>query len=339
MKAARYTAYGGPTTIAIDEVPIPSPGPGDLLIRVHAAPVTAGDVRMRSGKVPRGMGLVLRLVIGLRRPKVAPGWSFAGTVAGLGDGVTGFRLEDRVFGLKGFKGGAHRDYLTIPATGLVLPLPDSLTKAEGAAFCFGGLTATQALIDEARVGPGHRVLVAGATGAVGSAAVQIARHLGAEVTALASPQNHALAQKLGATCVADYRDPPPEGPYDAIIDMMGTLGWKGARPLLAPSGTLVMITATLGQMIGAALWKRRSGRRIIATSSRESLPDLQRLLSLHQAGGYTPVISQTLPFDQLQMAHEIAESFHKPGNLVVEMVPIQGQPDRPDPALGATRAT
>lgn len=319
MRVARYTAYGGPETVAIEEAPIPTPKPGEVLVRVHAAPVTAGDARMRSGKVPRGMGLILRAVIGLRRPKNAPGWAFSGVVAGLGEGVTTFRPGDRVFGLLGFPGGAHRDYLVIKADGLILPLPESLSMAEGAAFFFGGLTAAQAVLDEAKTGPGTRLLVVGATGSVGSAAVQIARHHGAEVTALASPANHALARSLGASHVADYLGPLPQGPFDVIIDVMGGLGWKAARPLLVPRGRLVMITATLGQMIGAALRPQRSGRRVIATMAREDKPAMLRLLALHEAGGYRPTLGPILPFDDLPKAHAIAESFHKPGNLVVTL--------------------
>ncbi len=108
MKLARYTAYAGPESIVIDDVPVPAPGPGEVLVRVRAAPVTAGDARLRSGKVPRGLGAMLRLAIGLRRPRVAPGWAFAGEVAGLGNGVTTFRTGERVFGGVGFKGGTLR---------------------------------------------------------------------------------------------------------------------------------------------------------------------------------------------------------------------------------------
>lgn len=319
MRVARYTAYGGPETVVLEEGPIPTLKPGEVLVRVHAAPVTAGDARIRSGKVPRGMGLILRLVIGLRRPRNPPGWAFSGTIAGLGDGVSVFKPGDRVFGLLGFPGGAHRDYLVIKADGLILPLPSSLSQTEGAAFFFGGLTAAQAVIDEAKVGPGTRLLVVGATGSVGSAAVAIAHHLGAKVTALASPANHALARDLGASHVADYRDPLPAGPFDAIVDVMGGIGWSRARPHLAPAGRLVMITATLLQMVGAAIWPRRSGRRVIATMAAETKPAMKRLLSLHEAGGYRPALGPILPFDQLAKAHEIAESFHKPGNLVVVM--------------------
>jgi NADPH:quinone reductase-like Zn-dependent oxidoreductase len=319
MKIARYTAYGPPATIALTDAPIPTPAGGEVLVRVRAAPVTAGDARLRSGKVPRGLGLMLRLAIGLRRPRVAPGWAFAGEVAALGPGTTGFTPGQRVFGLMGFKGGAHADYLTVRADGRLLPLPETLSLPQGAAFFFGGLTAAEFLIDRAELAPGERLLVAGATGSVGGAAVQIGRHLGATVAATASPQNHALARRLGAETVTDYRDPPPEGPFEVILDVMGRLGWPVARQLLSPRGRYILITADLWQMLGAALRPVRGGRRIIAGTNKDDLLSMQRLVGLHQRGGYTPVLGPVLPFDRLAEAHALAESFHKPGNLVVEM--------------------
>lgn len=321
MKIASYTAYGGPETIAFADAPIPAPAAGEVLIRVRAAPVTAGDVRLRSGRVPRGLGPLLRLVIGLRRPRVAPGLAFAGEVAALGTGATGFTLGQRVFGLTGLKGGSHREYLVIKAAGTLLPLPDTLTFEEGAAFFFGGLTAAEFLIDRARLASGERLLVAGATGAVGSAAVQIGRHLGAQVSATASPANHELARKLGAVEVTDYRTGTPPGPFDVIFDVMGALGWPGARQRLAPKGRLVLITADLAEMLGFALRPRRNGRRVLTGTNKDDLPSMQRLVALHQAGGYTPALGAILPFADLARAHAIAESFHKPGNLVVVMAP------------------
>ncbi len=319
MKIASYTAYGGPETIAFHDAPIPTAGPGEVLIRVRAAPVTAGDARLRSGKVPRGLGLLLRFVIGLRKPKVAPGWAFAGEVTSLGEGVTSFAPGQRVFGLTGVKGGSHREYLVIKANGALLPLPETLSFDEGAAFFFGGLTAAHFLIDRARLAPGERVLVAGATGSVGGAAVQIARHLGASVSATASPANHPLARSLGAGEVTDYRKAAPPGPFDVILDVMGTLGWPQARPRLAPGGRLVLVTADLSQMLGCALRPRRDGRHFITGTNPDTLPAMQRLLDLHLAGGYTPVLGPILPFTDLPKAHAIAESFHKPGNIVVQM--------------------
>ena len=319
MKIARYTAYGGPDTIAFTEAPIPAPAPGELLIHVHAAPVSAGDARLRSGIVPRGLQLMLRLAIGLRRPRVAPGWAFAGEVVEVGTGVTGFAPGQRVFGLTGFKGGSHREYLVIRADGSLLPLPETLSFDEGAAFFFGGLTATHFLIDRAKLAAGERLLVCGATGAVGGAAVQIGRHIGANVSATASPANFALARSLGAAEVADYRVGQPPGPYDVILDVMGKLGWVGARELMAPGGRYIQITADLWQMLGASLRPRRGGRRIIVGTNKEGLASMRRLVEIHRAGGYTPVVGPVLPFAELPRAHAIAESFHKPGNLVVRM--------------------
>lgn len=321
MKTASYTAYGGPETIAFSEAPIPCPAAKELLIRIHAAPVTAGDARLRSGTVPRGMALLLRLVIGIRRPRIQPGWAFSGEVAKLGKGVAGFQIGQAVFGLKGFKGGTHAEYLTLRADGPVLPLPAGLDQNAGAAFFFGGLTAQHFLIDKAGIQPGDHVLVNGATGAVGSAAIQIATHLGARVTAVASAANHPLARKLGAEAVQDYRDAPVTGRFDVILDVIGTLGWAGAKGLLAPQGRLCLITADLAATLGAALRPCRQGRRVIAGTSSEAKPAMERLVHLHRLGGYTPVLGAVLPFDQLPEAHRIAESFHKPGNLVVTMGP------------------
>lgn len=319
MRTARYTAYGPPETIVIEDAPCPTPGPGEVLIRVRAVPVTAGDARLRSGKVPRGLGLMLRLAIGLRRPRVAPGWAFAGEVAALGANVTGFADGQPVLGIKGVRGGAHREYLTVPETGPLLPLPDSLGFEQGAAFFFGGLTAAEFLIDRARLQPGERLLVCGATGAVGGAAVQIGRHLGARVAATASPENHALARQLGAEGVTDYRAPPPEGPVDVILDVMGNLGWPAARPLLAPGGRLVLVTADLAQMLGAVLRPRRDARRVLTGTNRDDLPSMRRLLMLHEAGGYSPHVGPVFPFSDLVRAHAVADGFHKPGNIVVVM--------------------
>lgn len=267
------------------------------------------------------MGLLLRAAIGWRKPRMAAGWSFAGVVAGVGEGVTTLDIGQRVFGIKGFSGGAHAEYLTISAAGAVLPLPESLTANEGAAFFFGGLTAAEFLIEKAQLKAGERVLISGATGSVGGAAVQIAAHLGARVTAVASGPNLDLARQMGAQRVHDYRSGPVEGEFDVVLDVMGTLGWIDALGLLAPGGRLGLITADLSATLGAMLRSSRSGRRVFAGTASESRAMMQRLVHLHEAGGYRPVLGQVWPFDQLAAAHAIAETFHKPGNLVVVMEP------------------
>ena len=321
MLAARITAYGAPQVIVLDARPVPRPKAGQVLVRVHAAPVTAGDARLRSGDVPRGMGLLLRIAIGWRKPRVAPGLAFSGEVVALGAGVDSLSLGQRVFGVKGFKGGAHAQYVTMDAAGMILPLPDGLTHEQGAAFFFGGITAAEFLLDKAHLKAGERVLIAGATGAVGSAAVQIAAHMGAQVTATASAQNLDLARQLGASTALDYRAGPVQGQFDVIVDVMGTYLWAGAKPLLSPHGRLCLITADLGSTLAAALRPHRAGRRVIGGTAVETRAKMQRLISLHLAGAYTPVLGDVLPFSQLPRAHAIADSFHKRGNLVVTMAP------------------
>lgn len=302
MKAARITRYGGPDSVVIEDRPLPQPGPGEVLVRLRAAPVTAGDARMRSGKVPRGFGLLLRLAMGWSRPRNPPGWAFAG------EDVSSGR---RVFGIAGLKGGAHAEYLVVKAA-QTLPLPDNLTFEEGAAFFFGGLTAAEYLIDKCALKAGERLLVNGATGAVGSAALQIARHLGARVTAVASAGNHALARQLGAAEVIDYRSQPVSGQFDVILDVMGTMTAPHAH--LAPGGRLGLISGDLATTLGAVLRPR-----VFAGPSSESPAKMQRLLDLFAAGAYRPVLGPVLPFARLAEAHAIAETFHKPGNLVVVM--------------------
>lgn len=319
MIAATVAGYGGPEMVRLQEVPRPNPGPGEVLVRVRAAPVTAGDARMRSGKVPRGFGLVLRLVLGWSRPRNPPGWSYAGEVAGLGEGVSGFTIGQRVFGITGFKGGAHREYLVVKATGSTLPLPDSLSFEEGAAFFFGGLTAAEFLLDKARIRAGERVLINGATGAVGSAALQIARAQGAEVTAVCSAPNQALARRLGADAVIDYRSQPVSGRYDVVMDVIGTMPWPGARAHLADGGRLLLITADLAASLGAALRPRRDTCHLFAGTSSEARAKMDRLITLHEAGAYRPEVGLALPFAEIARAHALAETFHKPGNLVVTM--------------------
>lgn len=321
MTAARITAYGGPEVIFFDQRPLPRPAAGQVLVRVHAAPVTAGDSRLRSGVVPRGMGVMLRLAIGLRRPRVSPGLSFSGEVVALGAGVTQFALGQRVFGITGFKGGAHAEYVVMPAAGLILPLPDSLSHAEGAAFFFGGMTAADFLLDKAKVQAGERVLVAGATGAVGSAAVQIAVHMGARVTATSSAQNIELARSLGAAEALDYRGAGPAGPFDVIVDVMGQYLWAGAKPLLSERGRLCLITSDLPSLLGALIRPKRGARQVFSGTSGETRAKMQRLVDLHLAHGYRPLLGQTLPYADLARAHQIADTFHKTGNLVVQMSP------------------
>jgi NADPH:quinone reductase-like Zn-dependent oxidoreductase len=321
MRAATVRRYGDPEAIRLETVPRPNARPGEVRVRVHASPVTAADVRIRSALAPRGYGFLIRLMFGLRGLRQPiPGSGFAGTVDAIGEGVTDFAIGQRVFGLTGVKLGAHAEYLTIAAAGTILELPETLSFEEGAAFFFGGLTATDFLIDKAQMQRGESLAVVGATGSVGTAALWLARHLGLVVTAVASVQNHDLARSLGATTVLDSRTQQLDGRFDGILDVMGTIPRQRALSLLRPGGRLMPVTPTLADTLGASLRPRRGTARITGSTTSEAREKLVRLVELHRTGGYRPVVGLTLPFAEISEAHRIAQSWHKRGNLVLRML-------------------
>lgn len=320
MKVAKVTAYGGVENIVFDQVPIPVATKGCVLVKVQAAPVTAGDVRIRSGRVPRGFGLILRAVFGWNAPRnPVQGWSFSGQVAALGDGVTGLTPGQAVFGLCGVKGGAHGEYVAVPQD-RVMGLPPGLSHDEGAAFFFGGLTALALFVGQWGLTPGMRVLINGATGSVGSAAMQIAVSKGARVTAVCSGPNRDLALRLGAESVVDYRTEAVSGLFDVIVDVIGTLPWARAKGLLAPRGQLLLVSADLAQTLGAALRPRRAlGKRVRTVMSSEKRDAMERLVALYLAGVYRPLVGEVFAFDQIRAAQARAETFSKPGNIVLRI--------------------
>lgn len=318
MQAATVRRYGGPDVVTIETLPIPTPKPGELRLRITAAAVTAADARLRANDAPRGFGLIMRLMTGVIRPRnPVPGMEFTGVVDAIGTGVTNFTPGQRVFGSTGLKGGAHAEYLTIRADAKLFPQPDTLTNTQAAAFFFGGLTAADFLLDKAALRQGARLLINGATGAVGTAAIQLALHLGAHVTAVARADNHALARRLGADATLDYRDGPITGQWDAILDVAGTLPYPKAAALLCPGGRLLPVTATLTQQLSYALRPNRGLHRITGGIIGDGRPAMERLIRLHTQGAYHPFIGETLPFAQIAQAHAIAGSRHKVGNVVV----------------------
>ena len=255
----------------------------------------------------------MRLAFGLTRPRrPVLGMMFAGRMASAG---TRFDDGDRVIGTTGMAMGAHAEILAVDEARL-LPLAD-LSDSDAVALLFGGMTAADFLIDKARLRAGQRLLVNGATGEVGVAALQIARHLGAVTTAVCRAENHDLARSLGAAACQDYRQGPPCGEWDAILDIAGTLPWRQARGLLAPGGVLMPVTASLGQMLGAALRPRRGGRRITGATTSDGPAALARVLDLARAGVLAPVIAARLPLAGIAAAHALCDSGHKRGSVVV----------------------
>lgn len=323
MRAAICRRYGPPEAVRIEQVPAPEPGARDVLVRVYATTVTSGDWRTRALAMPPGFKTVGRLMLGFRGPRQPIlGTELAGIVEAVGSEVAQFRVGEAVFAFPGSKMGAHAEYRVLPEAGNLLPKPANLTLAEAAAIAFGGTTALHFLRDKAHLRAGERLLINGASGGVGSAAVQLARQLGAEVTAVCREENHALVQQLGAAKVIDYRQcavPPPGEAYDGIMDCVGTLDQRACLAGLKPGGRLIKIVDDVPAMGQRLRLKRPEGRRVItgaASERRELLADLAELCTL---GHFRPVIGQEFPFEEIVAAHREAESGHKRGNCVVQL--------------------
>lgn len=321
MKAATYSRYGGPDVITLSEVENPQPGPGEIRVRVGAAGITTADWRMRAAAFPGVATAVAgRLMVGLFRPRnPILGHDFAGTVDAVGPGVDDFAVGSRVFGFS--SGGAHAEFLTVKAAGAVAPTPPALTDEEAAALPFGGLCALEFLEGFAKVTPGERVLIVGASGGVGVYAVQVARALGAIVTGVASAGNRALVEGLGADFFVDYRKTDPAaltGPYDVIFDTVGALDYGRAAPMLASGGRFVPLNFGLADLWKARRAKRNGHRQILRVNS-DTRGGLDRLTDLIGSGALRPVVDRAFDFADIREAHAQVDSRRRKGAIVLRI--------------------
>jgi NADPH:quinone reductase-like Zn-dependent oxidoreductase len=316
MRAVVVERYGPPEIAQVREVPTPTPRAGEVLVRVVAAPVTSGDARLRSGRFPKGFAVPARLAMGIRGPRHRIlGAAFSGDVAALGEGVSGFAVGDRVSGMTGMRMGAHAEFVIATPAKLVAT-PASVTHDAAAAVLFGGATALDYLRDKARLRPGSTVLVNGASGALGTSAVQLARHLGAEVIGMTSAANADLVQRLGAGRVIDYRrtsfaDLQARGErFDVVFDTVGNVSPASGRPLLAEGGVLLLAVAGLGEMLAAR-------GPVKAGPASESLELIETVLTLTAEGVLDPLIESTHPLGEIVDAYRRVDSGRKVGNIVV----------------------
>ncbi|MDO9019135.1 MAG: NAD(P)-dependent alcohol dehydrogenase [Deltaproteobacteria bacterium] len=326
MRAAVVTRYGAPDVLTLREVARPTPGPRDLLIRIKAATVSSGDARVRARRVPEGMGLLVRLALGWSGPRQPIlGTECAGVVEAVGAGVTRFRVGDAVVAFLGAAMGAHAGYVCVREDGAVAPKPEALSWDEASALLFGGTTALHYL-RAARLKPGERVLVLGASGAVGVAAVQLARHDGAEVTAVCSAANASLVTELGAARVIDYHAEDftrGDARWDVVMDCVGATDYARCRRVLAPGGRLLRVVCGLGGQLAAPWQGRLSGHRVIAGVAAERPEDVRRLVELARDGVYRAVIDASMPLSRIAEAHARVDSGHKRGSVVVT---LEGDP-------------
>ena len=320
MKAAVCRRYGPPDVIEIADVPRPKVGANDVLIKVRATTVNAGDWRLRTATVPPGFGLFIRVAVGFSGPRdPILGGEIAGDVVGVGRAVTRFHPGDKVFA--GRMGGCHAEYVAMTEKNVAL-MPANRSYAEAAALTFGGLTAITFLRDKAKVQPGERVLINGASGAVGCAAVQLAKYLRADVTAVCSGANAVLVQSLGADRVIDYHttDFAASGErYDVIFDAVGNCSFENCKAVLAPGGRLLLVVGSLGEMLGAMIRPTRAGRKVCSGIAEISPANLDFLRRLSERGEFKTVIDRTYPFARIADAHALVETGRKKGNVIVTL--------------------
>lgn len=320
MFAMSYDHYGPAETVQLSTQPRPEPRPDEILVRVNHSTVTTADWRMRASAFPGGLWLLGRLMFGLFGPRnKILGGEFAGRVVAAGKQVQSFAPGDLVFGFAGQ--GAHAEYLTIKATGCVAPLPDGLPTEAAAALPFGGLSALLFLRDFAKLQSGEKILIAGASGGVGVYMVQIAKAMGADVTAVAGSGNMDLLRDLGAHRVIDYRQQKLSAAgrdYDLVIDPAGYVDYAQARTLLKPEGRFVALNfgcRELGQLL---LSKLRSGPRMIIGVNGDSQADLLTLRSMVEAGQVRPVIGHRFELSDIRDAYRLVESRHRRGAVVLD---------------------
>ncbi|NLB47332.1 MAG: NAD(P)-dependent alcohol dehydrogenase [Microbacteriaceae bacterium] len=313
MRATSVDRYGAPETSRITTAQVPIPGRGEVLVQVEAAAVTAGDARIRAGRFPRGFALPARLAIGVLGPRrKIPGTVFSGHVERLGDGVTDLSIGDGVAGMTGGRLGAHAEFVAVPVTALA-SLPEEVAHEAAAGALFGGSTALHFLRDRAQIYAGQTVLVNGASGSVGTAAVQLAAHCGAIVTAVSSRRNHALLRKLGASQTIDYRDSPIKGlsrRFDVIFDAVGNLSRAEGLRLTAPDGVVILAVADLMDTVTAR-------GRVHAGAAPERQEDFALLLDLVAHGEFDPLIETLGGLEALPEAHRRIDTGRKVGNLVI----------------------
>ncbi|PKO55748.1 MAG: NAD(P)-dependent alcohol dehydrogenase [Betaproteobacteria bacterium HGW-Betaproteobacteria-21] len=322
MKAVVYERYGPPEVLQFKEVEKPTPKDNEVLIKIHAATVTSGDWRVRSLNVPAGFGLIMRLVFGILKPKQPIlGSELAGAIESVGKDVRNFKIADQVFAFSDISMGCHAEYKCMPQDGAVVLKPLSLPYNEAAALSFGGTTALD-FLRRGKLQRGESVLVNGASGGVGTAAVQLAKHFGADVTGVCSTANMELVRSLGASHVVDYtkEDFTQNGEtYDVIVDTVGTAPFSRCKASLKERGRLLMVLAGLPEMLQIPWVSMSSAKRIIAGPVTVRTEDLRFLAGLAEAGEFKPVIDRRYPFEQIAEAHRYVDTGRKKGNVIITL--------------------
>lgn len=317
MKAIIGIKYGAPNVLQLTETAKPAPKNNEILVKIYASTVSSGDSVARQGSP-----FSVRFVTGLIKPKMVLGSDFAGRIEAVGQNVTRFQVGDAVFGSSGMKMGTHAEYITLSEKGTVAIKPANMSYEEAAALSFGSTTALAFLRDKAKIQPGHKVLIYGASGSVGTAAIQLAKHFGAEVTGVCSTANLAMVKSLGAEHVIDYTQKDwgkRAQRYDIIFDAVGKCSFAQCQGLLKQNGVFVTVALSLPIVLQTLRTAVSSSKKVRSGVVSGTAADLVYLKKLVEEGTLKPTIDKKYPLSQIAEAHRHVDTGHKKGNVVITM--------------------
>jgi len=328
MKAIIWTKYGTPDGLKRQEVEKPSPEADQVLVKIMAATVTAGDCEMRRLQIPLGLSFPIRMYAGFLKPKRISilGQELAGEIEEVGKNVTSFQVGDQVFGTTGFGFGAYAEYICLPeepgdAEGVLSAKPVNLTFEEAAAIPTAGLEALHYL-REGKAQPGKKVLIIGGGGSIGTFSIQLAKHFGADVTGVDNTEKLELMRSLGADQVIDYTKEEyinSGETYDLIIDMVGRKSVSRRLKLLKQDGIYFLAYARILDVVLSIWTSLTSSKKLIISSSKQNKEDLNFLKGLIDTGELRSIIDRSFPLDQVAEAHRFAESGLKKGNIAISI--------------------
>lgn len=322
MKAYIFEEYGPPEMLQLKEIPRQIPKSDEILIKAYATSVSAADWRLRSFTILKGFGLIFKAMFGYPKPKKQIlGSEICGIIEQIGVDVKDFKVGDKVFAFADFDLGCYVEYKVFNQNGLVCHLPQNLSFIEGGAMCFGASTAL-GFFKRAELKASQKILINGASGAVGTAAVQLAKHFGANITAICSAANAELVKSLGAGRVIDYKTQSLSDlgeTFDIIMDNVGNLPFEISKNYLNENGKTLAVVADLPQMLKSIFSNFFGSKKMLSGSATTSIDDLKFLAKLAQNGEYKPVVSKIFAFNEMVEAHHYVDSGHKIGNAVVRI--------------------
>ena len=321
MKAIVYRQYGPPDVLHVEEIEKPSPADDELLIKVHAAEVTKADCEMRDFNFQvKWFWLPLRIALGLTKPrKQVLGGYFAGEIESIGKDVVRFKVGDFIFGTTGFRFGAYAEYICLPDSYTLAPKPNNMSFAEAAAVPLGGMNALH-FLRKANVKPGESVLVNGAGGSIGAYAVQIAKSMGAEVTAVDSANKEEMLQRIGADYFIDYRKEDftkNKKSYDVILSVVANNNYSACIGSLKTEGRYLMANPYLSNMLSSVLTSQFSDKKAIFAFAGEKQEELGVLKEMIEAGKIISTVDRVYSYEQVAEAHRRVETEQRLGSVVI----------------------